>query len=816
MNVRALFVVLLCVFSIGAMSQTSTDSEIRKKYNFDKDWKFSLATIDSERNELGFGTAKFGAFAKTGFGDGPTSKEFNDSKWRAVNLPHDWAVETPFSPLASETHGFHAAGNGISEANLGWYRKSFYFPNTDRNKRIFITFDGVFRNSMVWINGHFLGREESGYSGFTYDLTEYLNYSGKNIIAVRVDASLEEGWFYEGAGIYRHTWITETNPVHISEFGTFVKTESVSEKSAQLNIETSIDNETYEVGKNVKVLHEVYSPKGKLVAKTDDVIKFISDHDSANNMQKVAVATPELWSVESPSIYTLRSYVYLDERLVDTYVTKFGIRTFAIDPNNGFYLNGKHLKIQGTNNHQDHAGVGVAIPDDLYRYRVERLKAMGSNAYRASHNPTAPELLDVTDELGMLVLAENRLMGNQQYHLDHLKRLILRDRNHPSVIAWSIGNEEWKIEGNEIGENLTKFMQSYVKKLDPTRLVTQAISGGWGNGSSKAIEVMGFNYRDNGDTDKYHAQFPLRPSWGTEEGATFSTRGTYDEEAEKAHFPSYDKDPSEWGSSAEESWTHYGSRDYLAGAFIWTGFDYRGEATPYKWPAVSSQFGLMDVCGFPKDNYFYYQSWWSTKPVVHIFPHWNWPEKVGKTIPVWVYSNADEVELIQDGKSVGKKSVKRFSHVEWSVEYKPGKLEAIGYYKDGTRQRDVVETTGLANRINLLPNKKAVSADGQSLILVTVSATDKSGRAVPTADNDIEFEISGPAQIIGVGNGDPSSHEPDKFMDHWHRKLFNGLAQVIIQVDDQPGHITLVAKSEGLKGAAFTSISESTLKQLRL
>lgn len=793
------FLLLVCKGVYSSEPQTP----VREKFLFDHDWKFSLTTVEKERQKLGFGAATFGPFAKTGFGDGPTSKDFNDSDWVAIDLPHDWVVETGFSPSASASHGYHAGGNGVFDANLGWYRKSFQIPETDKGKKIFITFDGVFRNSMVWINGHFLGREESGYSGFTHDLSDYLNYGGKNIIAVRVDASLEEGWFYEGAGIYRHTWITKVNPIHIAEYGTYVQSVKVDEKSANLKIETTLENQTYSDSKNLKIEHSIISPAGKVIGKSSSVVKNIVSQDQSVNLQNFEVNKPDLWSVDSPALYTMKTTVYDSAKVIDEYGTKFGIRTFKIDPDKGFFLNGKHIKIQGTNNHQDHAGVGVAIPDDLFHYRVERLKDMGSNAYRASHNPTAPELLDATDELGMLVLAENRLMGTTPYHLDHMKRLILRDRNHPSVIAWSIGNEEWAMEGNELGEKITKFMQNYVKKQDDTRLVTQAISGGWGNGSSKEIEVMGFNYIGNGDTDRYHKLFPKTPSWGTEEGATFSTRGIYEEEPEKAHFVSYDKDPSKWGSSAEQSWTHYGSRDYLAGAFIWTGFDYRGEPTPYEWPAVSSQFGIMDICGFAKDNFFYYQSWWKSTPVLHVFPHWNWSGKVGKAIPVWVHSNAKEVELFQDGVSLGKKTMNKFSHLEWNVEYHPGAIEAVGYFEDGSVSRSRIETTGEAKKVVLSPNKQQVTANGESIIVVTVAVEDLQHRIVPVADNLIEFDIKGPGKILGVGNGDPSSHEPDKYISNWKRKLFSGYAQIIIQATDEPGEISLIAKSKGLESTTL-------------
>lgn len=791
---------VLCILSISVTASGQT----REKISLDKSWKFFLEKNTPYDSELGYGKNGFSYFAKTGFADGPAGKEFDTGKWSDIDLPHDWVVEMPFDERASASHGYLAGGKGIKDAQIGWYRKTLNIPQSDQDKRIYISFDGVFRDSVVWVNGHFLGRETSGYAGFSYDLTNYLNFGGENTIAVRVDASLEEGWFYEGAGIYRHVWLNKVNPVHVAENGTFVRS-TLLDNSATLSIETTLENQTLEAVKNISIEHLVFDEKGNKVAVKKVQLGEIGDQDSSVNTTDVVVDSPSLWSIEHPTLYKLTTRVFAEGKLVDSYDTHFGIRTIRFDPNLGFFLNGKRVKIQGTNNHQDHAGVGAAIPDDLYFYRIKKLKAMGSNAYRASHNPTSPVLLEATDKLGMLVIAENRLMGDQKYHFDHLKRLILRDRNHPSVIAWSIGNEEWAIEGNDIGKKLTASMQNYVNKLDSSRIVTQAISGGWGQGSSTVIEMMGFNYLSHGDTAAFHKQFPNTPGWGTEEGATFSTRGIYEEDAANAHFISYDKDPSDWGESAEESWSYYGPRDYLAGAFIWTGFDYRGETTPYTWPAVSSQFGLMDTCGFPKDNYYYYKSWWVTSPVVHVFPHWNWPaEKIGKKIPVWVYSNAAEVELFQDGKSLGKKAMTKFSHLEWDVTYTPGKLMAVGYYPNGKTVTDKVETTGPAQKIGLKSDRLAMKSNGTDLAIIDVFVKDNKNRIVPIADNEIEFDIKGPGKIIGVGNGNPSSHEPDKFTANWKRKLFNGYAQVIVQATDESGKIVLIAKSKNLKVAEIS------------
>ena len=468
-------------------------------------------------------------------------------------------------------------------------------------------------------------------------------------------------------------------------------------------------------------------------------------------------------------MHTLVTTIRQGDTVVDRYETPFGIRTLRWDANEGFFLNGKRVQLKGTCNHQDHAGVGAAIPDELNIFRIEQLKKMGSNAIRTSHNPPTPELLDACDRLGILVMDENRETGINPQQLDGLKRLILRDRNHPSVIIWSLGNEEWAIEGNEKGTRITQTMQTFAQRLDPTRRITVAISGGWGKGSSVSIDVMGFNYFTHGDgrntgTDRYHAKFPDKPSVATEDGATFSTRGIYVEDRNRQHLTAYDLNKADWNVLAEESVTHYASRPYVAGQFQWTGFDYRGEPTPFTWPAISSQFGIMDTCGFPKDNFYYYQAWWSDHPVLHLFPHWNWPGKEGKEIDVWVHSNCEEVELFLNDQSLGRKKMTRYSHLEWKVKYAPGTLLARGYSGGKEILTDKVETTGKPAAILLTPHRATIKADGQDVSVITVQVNDAQQRMVPTASDEITFTISGPGNIIGVGNGDPSSHEPDVYL----------------------------------------------------
>jgi beta-galactosidase len=455
--------------------------------------------------------------------------------------------------------------------------------------------------------------------------------------------------------------------------------------------------------------------------------------------------------------------------VVDRYETPFGIRTLRWDANEGFFLNGKRVELKGTCDHQDAAGVGVAVPDELNVFRVEQLKKMGSNAIRTSHNPPTPELLDACDRLGMLVMDENREYGINPQELGQLERLILRDRNHPCVVIWSLGNEEWSIESNEKGTRVTQTMQTFAQRLDPTRRFTVAISGGWGQGSSVSIDVMGFNYFTHGDgrdtgNDRYHAKFSDKPSVASEDASTFSTRGIYFEDRAHQHLTAYDVNKPDWGITAEESWTHYAARPYVAGLFQWTGFDYRGEETPFYWPAISSQFGILDLCGFPKDNFYYYQAWWSDHPVLHLLPHWNWPGKEGQEILVWAHSNCEEVELFLNGVSQGRKPMTKNSHLEWKVKYAPGTLLARGYNGGKEILTEKVETTGAPAAIQLTPHKPAIKADGEDVSVITVQVNDAQQRMVPDANNTITFGISGPGKIIGVGNGDPSSHEPDVYL----------------------------------------------------
>lgn len=790
-------------------------SNPRERLLMDFDWRFALGHAADVSKDFDHAAGEFSYFAKTGYAAGASKSDYDDHGWRRVNLPHDWAIELPFDPRGSTSHGSKAIGRNFPENSVGWYRRHFKVPASDLGKRISVEFDGVFRDSRVWINGHFLGREESGYTSFAYNLTEFLNYGGDNLIAVRVDASLEEGWFYEGAGIYRHVWLVKTSPVHVQRHGTFV-TSRMGSNSAEVVVQTTVVNEGSD-SKIIQLKHAIEDPNGNLAAGLDPAPFRLGSGDSVVLTHSLVVTAPQLWSIEEPRMYQLFTTLETDGVALDVYETPFGIRSIRFDPDSGFSLNGRPVKLKGTNNHQDHAGVGVALPDGLQEFRIAQLKKLGCNAYRCSHHPPTPELLEACDRLGMLVIDENRLMGTTDFHLRQLTNLMLRDRNHPSIILWSLGNEEWRIEGTDVGTRVTSAMQTHAGRMDPTRPTTLAISGGWGRGSSLAIDVAGFNYIGNGDTDKQHARMPRQPIVGTEECAFTTTRGVYFDDQELCHLRAYDWDPSSWGSSAEEGWTHYARRPELAGMFVWTGFDYRGEPTPFKWPAISSQFGILDTCGFPKDAFHYFQAWWTDSPVLHLFPHWNWPERVGQPIPVWAYSNCDEVELFLNGQSLGRQTMKKDSHLEWNVTYAPGSLSARGFRDGREIARCAIETTGPAAQLRLLPHQPRLRANREDVTAIAVQVRDADDRLVPTAANEVTFQCSGPARILGVGNGDPSSHEPDTFVlspegsesTVWKRRAFNGLAQLILQASGTPGEIRVTASAEGIPPTVLRIQSES-------
>ncbi|MGA9778278.1 MAG: sugar-binding domain-containing protein [Verrucomicrobiia bacterium] len=772
----------------------------RERLLLDFGWKFHLG------NEWGFAQN----LSKAGTGSGPASMSFSDASWRTVNLPHDWAVELPFDSTADGGHGFKPVGPGFPQTSVAWYRRTFDLPETDAGKRLWLEFDGVYRDCDVFLNGWFVGHHNSGYDSFRYDITDVANYGSKNIVAVKVDASQFEGWFYEGAGIYRHVWLVKTGPVAIAPDGVFVYsklTNNSSQSLAAVIVKTRISNDQTNICFPV-IIHELFDPNGNSIGKMDsseggvtvDSPKvyplseaefqwgfelgaslsrdasghlnhvFDVDFDTLNVVMAVCTNAPILWSPESPNLYKLITTVEVDGKVVDRKETEFGIRTVAFDPDKGFLLNGKPYELKGTCNHQDHAGVGAALPDALQYFRVEKLKEMGCNAIRTSHNAPTPELLEACDHLGMLVMDENRLLGSDAANLARFKGQILRDRNHPSVVIWSIANEEFTVQDTPAGKRVAETMQTLLQQLDPARPITYAapVGNDYEANINSVIEVRGWNYHVGRDMDNYHREHPAQPEVGTEQASTVSTRGIYVTDPARGYVSAYDINAQPWSSTAERWWSYFAERPWLSGGFIWTGFDYRGEPTPYGWPCINSHFGVMDTCGFPKDLYYYYQSWWTDQPVLHLLPHWNWPGKEGQNINVWCFSNCKQVELFLNGKSLGRKTMKPNSHLEWTVKYEPGALSAQGYDNDGKLIATTkVETTGEAAAIQLEPDRATINAGGEDVSVITVSVRDEQNRIVAVATNLVEFDLEGPGKILGVGNGDPSCHEPDIYLPKW-------------------------------------------------
>jgi len=781
---KKIIIVSISLF-LGIVFHTKAqDSKVvREHLLMDSNWKFAYGHPFDAKKDYFHGTAYFSYITKTGNGDGPAAKDFDDRPWRNLDLPHDWAVEQGFSGNASHSHGYKTVGRKFPESSVGWYRKTFTVSEADTSKRISIQFDGIHRDSKVWINGFYLGNESSGYYDITYDLTPFLNYGGDNVISVRVDVSLEEGWYYEGAGIYRHVWLNKTSPLHVGYNGCFVSSE-LENGNAKLSIQTTIANE-YSTDEIFELSYEVLNQNNEIVATYSAKAQKINNSSIKEALNVVEVKNPILWTLENPYLYKLRTKISVKGEIKDLYETNFGIRTIRFDANEGFFLNGQHLKIKGTCNHQDHAGVGTAMPDALQYFRIKQLKTMGSNAYRCSHNPPTPELLEACDKLGMLVMVENRLLSTAPDALDRLERMMKRDRNHPSVIIWSLGNEEWAVEGNITGKRISNELQAFAEKLDTTRVFTVASSGGWGHGVDLGMEMVGFNYIKHGNIDAHHKNFPNQLSIGSEESNTQGTRGIYFDDLEKGHMAYVDR--NEGGTRIEFGWDFYDSRPFLSGLFIWTGFDYRGEPNPLNFPAVSSQFGILDACGFPKEPFYYLKSWWNDKPFIKITPHWNWKGKEGDSILVRVNSNCEQIELFLNNRSLGKKNMLKNAHLSWNVAYKPGKLVAKAYTNGKLVLEDKVETANEPSAIELIADRTEINADGEDLSIITVRITDDKGREMPIATNEITFELLGAGKIIGVGNGDPASHEVDKFVASVKQLILNnGKIAVVEPLDNQP------------------------------
>ena len=821
---------------------------LRERLLLDYGWRFALGHANDPDKDFGFGKLRReGTFAKAGRVDGPAAPKFDDAAWKKIDLPHDWAIDLPFvnDPILVE-HGGKALGREFPETSVGWYRREFVLPGSDVGRRICVEFDGIFRNATVFFNGHYIAENMSGYAPLNLDLTDFANFAdkaamdkdvrdkaalaaatderakarvtsgmavpGNNVLVVRVDATLDEGWFYEGAGIYRHAWLTKTAPVHIARWGNYVRADFgkatgvvTSSNPATVFVSTEVTNEG-DVAVSARIRASLVNDSGKTVATAVSETVTIAAGDDHTFEMKTTLGSPQLWSLETRNLYRAVTMLEVDGKAVDQDATTFGIRTLRFDADKGFFLNGKPVKVKGTCNHQDHAGVGAAIPDRIQAYRLERLQWMGSNGCRTSHNPPTPEFLDACDRMGMLVMDETRMMSSNPEGMSELERLIKRDRNHPSVILWSLGNEEAE-QGNARGAKIVASMKKLQRRLDPTRLSTAAVSSGWGGaGISNVLDVMGCNYNDD-KIDKYHKDYPKQPMIGSETASTLQTRGIYANDKVRGYMSAYDDQKPSWGDLAEDWWTFYNQREWLAGGYVWTGFDYRGETTPYKWPCISSHFGLLDTCGFAKDTAYYYKTWWGSEPVLHILPHWNWAGKEGQEIEVWAYCNQDSVELFLNGASLGSKTVKKDGHLVWKVTYAPGTIEARASKGGKVTLTDKRETAGPAAKIVAVADRAKIAADGQDVSVINVTVVDEQGRPVPTADNKITFAVSGPGTVIGVGNGDASCHEADRASE---RSAFNGLCMAIVQSRrGEAGPATVSVASSGLEGATVTVACEA-------
>ena len=765
----------------------------REQLLFDSDWRFAFGNGSDPAKDFDFGNDQ-GEFAKTGTVE-VAKGDFDDSGWRMLDLPHDWAVELPFvhgevgdkDPLRS--HGYKPLGRRYPATSVGWYRRTFEIPKSDLGRRIWIDFDGAMRDVMVFLNGCFIGRNDNGYAPFRFDLTDFLDFGGRNYIAVRVDASLGDGWFYEGAGIYRHVWLTKMDPVHLGKWETVVRP-ALNGNAATLALETVVNNDG-EAPVDAALDWTIVDQNGRVVARAASPAQSVAADGSSRYQATATITDPALWSPEAPALYAAVVKVVAGGTLRDAEHVPFGIRTAAFDPDRGFFLNGKSLKIQGTCNHQDHAGVGAALPDRLQSFRLAVLKGMGCNAVRTSHNMPTPEWVEACDRMGVMMMCETRQMSANPSGMRQLDLMVKRYRNSPSVILWSIGNEEWSLQAGDMaprGERIARAMVDRCHELDPTRVVSAAVNGDNEQGVSVPLDIIGFNYHPE-FPEPFHKKHPNRPIFGSETSSALSTRGEYKTDPAKHTVNCYDGVAS-WGSTPEQWWSQYGSTAWLAGGFAWTGFDYRGEPTPYGWPSNSSQFGIVDLCGFPKDYYYYYKAWWGKTPSVHVFPHWNWPDREGEDIAVWVYSNLDEVELLLNGKSLGTKRVPHLKHVEWQVPYHPGVIEARGLRGGRVVLRERRETTGPGRKLRLAADRETIDADGRDVAMITVDLVDAHGRPVPTANDRVAFRVTGAGKLIGVGNGNPNSLESDKAD---KRSLFNGLAQIIVQSTDTPGRVLIEA-----------------------
>jgi len=771
-----------------------------------------------------------------GDAEGAQNPGFDDSKWTEVRLPHDWAIDGPFdSHLNPHTGALPVFGTG-------WYRKTFTLPNDFKNRYVSVEFDGAMSNAHVWLNGQELGSRPYGYIGFTFDLTPYLRFGGHlNVLAARLTPEDHASRWYPGAGIYRNVWLNTTSPVHVAHWGVYVTTPDISDEKSTVSVRTELRNH---LNHNVRVVlrTSIVDASGKDVGRSEAEAAIPADATPTVS-SRLTVARPQRWDVDHPYLYTLVSEVVDGKNVVDRYETPFGIRAIAFDKEKGFLLNGRRLKLQGVCLHHDLGALGAAVSRRATERQLEIMKAAGVNAVRTSHNPPSPELLELADQMGILVMDEAfdmwrtpKVPNGYSKYFDawseqDVRDMVRRDRNHPSIILWSIGNEVSE-QNQPDGWQQAKRLVKLFHEEDPTRPTTSAFNS-WSqaikNKLADQVDIPGFNYQPM----HYEQILKEHPEWiivASETASCVSSRGTYHlplekyEKHESLQLSSYDIIAPRWAYCPDVEFTYQDRFPNVLGEFVWTGFDYLGEPTPYfggkgptdhDWPSRSSYFGMVDLAGFPKDRYYLYQSVWSKKPMAHLLPHWNWQGREGQNIPVMCYSNGDEVELFLNGKSLGRKkrgsesmelpvgqnvspdrkfqSKYRFM---WQVPYEAGTLKAVAYQNGRQVASDQVRTAGPAARIKLVPDRGTIKADGDDLSFITVRIEDKDGNLAPMADNLVHFTVSGPSAIAAVDNGNAATVEP------FHadqRRAFNGLALLIVRSrPGQPGQTRISATSEGL------------------
>ncbi len=797
----ALCLALFCAAPLFAQrinTEVAGDSP-RRVFLMDKGWKFHRGHLDQPKPKGHHWVYKS---VKAGAARGPAAFQYDDGGWRSVDLPHDYVVEGSFTK--DETLVSH----GFLPRPEGWYRRSFSLPAELRGKSVWLYFDGIFGQSQVWVNGQELRRSDNGYIGFRVDISDLAHYGDRpNVIAVRCDPGEAQGWWYEGGGIYRHVWLTIAEPVHIAPHGVYVSAESKKNGNWLVKLETAMENEG-DSAVEVKVVNSIVKPNGKVLARSEKTVE-LPPGELTKLRQGIAVPEGRVkpWDIESPHLYGIRTQLYVNGELVDAGGDRFGFRTLEFDAKEGFFLNGKHVKFKGVCMHQDHAGIGVALPDAIHWFRVMRLKQFGVNAYRCSHNPPAPEILEACDKLGMLVLNENRFFNSSEDCLRQLDEQVRRDRNHPSVMMWNTFNEEdW--QGDERGVKMVRRMKRIIQAADhfALRPITGAMSGGFSKeGAFGSSDVLGINYNLRANDHTHNNLYPDKMVYSSESVSHSATRGEWKDR--KNVFNNYDNHWVAWGNSIRETWKFVDTRPWNGGTFIWTGFDYRGEPTPVNaWPAISSYFGIVDTCGFAKDSYYLMKALWTEEPMAHVFPHWNLGSgMVGKKVKVGTYTNGDEAELILNGRSLGRRRVDPYMQLFWDdVVYEPGKLEMIAYKKGREHARAEVVTTGepvalgLEVKFEQWQRKSVHTGEGDALP-VTIYAVDAEGRRVPTADNKVSVEVSG-GKLLGMGNGDPLSHEPDIAAE---RSLYNGPASAIVAPGDAVGTLRVTARAGGLKPAVL-------------